>query len=125
MVNKRAERPDLGRAVRGYYDSLDRDDIESVLEFFSGDVLYRRPGYEPMSGLEALRRYYSDDRVLAPGRHVLRSVIVDGHDVAAHGVFEGELKEGGRRSVGFAAIFSFDGNGRASEHTTYFFVPAV
>ena len=54
MVDKRAERPDLGRAVRGYYDSLDRDDIESVLEFFSGDVLYRRPGYEPMSGLEAV-----------------------------------------------------------------------
>ncbi|MDO5711395.1 MAG: nuclear transport factor 2 family protein [Micrococcales bacterium] len=125
MIDKRTERPDLGRAVQGYYDALDRDDIEAVLEFFSGDVLYRRPGYEPISGLAALRGYYSDDRVLAPGRHVLRSVIVEGQNVAAHGAFEGELREGGRRSVEFAAIFVFDGNDRANEHTTYFFVPAV
>ena len=45
MVDKRAERPDLGRAVRGYYDSLDRDDIESVLEFFSGDDCFATAAY--------------------------------------------------------------------------------
>ncbi len=121
----RAHGPDLRRAVQGYYDALDADDVEAVLEFFSGDVLYRRAGYEPMVGIDALRRYYEQTRLIAPGRHVLRTMVVEGANVAAHGEWEGELREGGRRSVGFAAFFVFDGNGRASEHTTYFFVPAV
>ncbi len=116
---------DLRRAVQGYYDALDSDDVESVLEFFSGDVLYQRPGYERMNGIEALRRYYEETRLIAPGRHVLRTMIVEGHQVAAHGEWEGELREGGRRTVGFAAFFVFDGNGRAAEHTTYFFTPSV
>ena len=121
----RAVGPDLRRAVQGYYDALDADDLEAVLEFFSGDVLYRRPGYDRMVGIDAVRRYYEESRLIAPGRHVLRTLVVEGHNVAAHGEWEGELKEGGRRTVGFAAFFVFDGNGRACEHTTYFFVPAV
>lgn len=125
MIDVRSHGPDLRQAVLGYYDALDADDTEAVLEFFSGDVLYRRPGYDRMIGIEALRRYYEETRLIAPGRHVLRTVIVDGSNVAAHGEWEGELREGGRRSVGFAAFFVFDGNGRAAEHTTYFFTPSV
>lgn len=116
---------DYRAAVQGYYDALDAGDTEAVLEFFSGDVLYRRPGYERMNGLEALRRYYTAERKLTPGRHVLHSILVDGQNVAAHGEWEGDLKDGGRRAVGFAAFFVFNPRGRAMEHTTYFFVPAV
>lgn len=112
-------------AVQGYYDALDREDIDGVLDFFSGEILYRRPGYQPITGLEGLRAYYTKDRLLASGRHVVRALIVEGQAVAAHGTFEGELKSGERTTTGFAAFFTFDGGGRISEHTTYFFVPAV
>lgn len=126
MSNETARTADgLRAAVQGYYDAMDADDIDAVLEFFSGDVLYRRPGYERIMGLDALRHYYTGDRKIAPGRHVLTSVIVEGQRVAAHGMFEGPLKDGGETAVGFAAFFVFDSNGRAAEHTTYFFVPAV
>ena len=111
--------------MQTYYDALDGDDLERVLGLFSGDVLYRRPGYDRITGLAALRRYYEAGRKLAPGRHVIRRMVVDGPDVAAHGEWEGDLREGGRRSVGFAAFFVFDSGGRIAEHTTYFFVPAV
>lgn len=124
-TNDTRGRVDVRHVVQEYYDALDAGDTESVLALFSGDVLYRRPGYDRMMGLEALRRYYAKDRKLAPGRHVVRSLVVDGAQVAAHGEWEGELREGGRRSVGFAAFFVFDATGRISEHTTYFFVPAV
>ncbi|WP_168583322.1 nuclear transport factor 2 family protein [Gephyromycinifex aptenodytis] len=115
----------LRAAVQGYYDALDREDIETALDYFGGEILYRRPGYEPITGLERLRAYYTQDRLLASGRHVIRSVVVEGHSAAAHGTFEGELKDGGRTTTGFAAFFTFDGGGRIIEHTTYFFVPAV
>lgn len=112
-------------AVQGYYDALDREDIDAVLDYFSGEILYRRPGYHPITGLEGLRAYYTKDRLLASGRHVVRALVVEGQTVAAHGTFEGELKSGERTTTGFAAFFTFDGGGRISEHTTYFFVPAV
>lgn len=123
MVDSRTAQ--LKAAVQGYYDALDSDDIESVLDAFSGDVLYRRPGYETISGMDQLRAYYSADRKLTAGRHVLRAMIAEENSVAAHGVYDGALKEGGSTSMGFAAIFVFDNNGRIAEHTTYFFTPAV
>lgn len=118
---------DLRAAVQGYYDALDADDIEAVLSSFSGDILYRRPGYADMVGLHQLRDYYtSSERKIAPGRHVVRRIVVEHLDAAAHGVYEGQLKDGGEpTTVGFAAFFTFDSGGRISEHMTYFFVPAV
>lgn len=115
----------LRQTVQGYYDALDRGDVDKILRDFSGDVLYRRPGYDPITGLEGLRRYYTADRMLAPGRHVLRAMVVEDTTVAAHGTYEGELKDGGRTTVGFAAFFTFDSGGRIIEQTTYFFTPAV
>ncbi len=116
---------DYRRAVQRYYDSLDADDLESVLDCFSGEVLYRRPGYEPIVGMDQLRAYYAGGRKLAPGRHLVRDVVVEGQRAAAHGMYEGETKDGARTAVGFAAFFAFDGHGRVAEHTTYFFTPAV
>lgn len=115
----------LRGAVQSYYDALDRGDMEAILRDFSGEVLYRRPGYEPISGLPRLRQYYTRDRQLAPGRHVIRAMVVEDSTVAAHGTYEGEVKGGGRTTVGFAAFFTFDASGRIVEHTTYFFTPAV
>lgn len=115
----------LKSAVQGYYDALDRDDIEAVLDAFNGDVLYRRPGYQTIVGMDGLRAYYSGDRKLKAGRHVIQAMIAEGATVAAHGVWEGELKDGGSTSMGFAAFFAFDPTGRIAEHTTYFFTPAV
>jgi uncharacterized protein len=115
----------LKAAVQGYYDALDRDDIEAVLDSFNGDVLYRRPGYPTIVGMDGLRAYYSSDRKLKAGRHVIKALIAEGPTVAAHGVWEGELKGGGTTSMGFAAFFGFDAAGRIDEHTTYFFTPAV
>lgn len=115
----------LRRTVQEYYDALDRGEVDEILRDFSGDVLYRRPGYAPIRGLSKLRDYYQADRKLEPGRHVLRAMVTEDSTVAAHGVYEGELKDGGRTTMGFAAFFSFDASGRITEHTTYFFTPAV
>ncbi|MBW3084744.1 hypothetical protein KEM60_00933 [Austwickia sp. TVS 96-490-7B] len=116
---------DLRIAVQRYYDALDQDDLDAVLEGFSGDVLYRRPGYDTIVGIDQLRSYYAEERRLAPGRHLLRDVLVEENRVAAHGAYEGRTVDGEQTAVGFAAFFVFDANGRISEHTTFFFIPAV
>ncbi|GAB76864.1 Ketosteroid isomerase-related protein [Austwickia chelonae] len=113
------------RTVQRYYEALDRDDLDAVLECFSGDVLYRRPGYPVMTGSEQLRAYYSDERRLARGRHSVRNLLVDGQQVAVQGTYEGELREGDRTVVDFAAFFVVDGNDRICEHATYFYVEHV
>ena len=121
-----AEQSSVRATVQGYYDALDRDDIDAALDYFGGEILYRRPGYPPITGLDGLRDYYTRGRKLASGRHVIREVVIDGTSAAAHGTFEGELKEGGRTTMGFAAFFRFDNaRDRIVEHTTYFFTPSV
>lgn len=116
---------DYRRLVLDYYDALDRDDMEAVLECFSGEVLYRRGGYPDIAGMDKLRDYYLGGRKLAQGRHMVRDVLVEGQRAAAQGMYEGQLKNGERMAMGFGAFFTFDNNGRIAEHTTYFFTPAV
>lgn len=125
MRRETASPEELRQAVLAYYDALDRDDLDSVLGCFSGDVLYRRPGYRTMTGIDQLRSYYENERKLAAGRHLVRDVLVEDAQVAAQGMYEGQLRDGDRMAMGFAAFFVFDGMGRISEHTTYFFTPAV
>lgn len=121
-----ADQSSVRAVVQGYYDALDRDDVDAALDFFAGEILYRRPGYAPITGLDGLRDYYTRDRKLAAGRHAIREIVVDGTSAAVHGMFEGELKDGGRTATGFAAFFRFDNSHeRIVEHTTYFFTPAV
>lgn len=122
MTSKNDE---LRRSVQGYYDALDAGDTEAVLDFFSGDVLYMRPGYDRFVGMDKLREYYENSRKLGQGRHILRTIIVEGQQAAAHGTWEGETKDGSRVTQGFAALFAFGTHDRITEHTTYFYTAAV
>ncbi len=125
MRQETASPEELRQAVLAYYDALDRDDVEAVLACFTGDVLYRRPGYPTMAGIDQLRAYYETDRKLAAGRHMVRDVLVADFQAAAQGMYEGQLRDGDLMTMGFGAFFDFDGAARISEHTTYFYTPAV
>lgn len=116
---------EIRACVQGYYDALDAGDTDGVLEAFSGDVLYMRPGYDRFVGLEKLREYYESSRKLGEGRHMVRNILVDGQQAAANGMWEGQAKDGSRVTQGFGAFFMFGANNRITEHTTYFFTPAV
>ena len=52
-----------------YYTAVDSGDVEAVLDCFSDDAVYRRPGYEPIVGREGLRDFYSGVRVIDSGAH--------------------------------------------------------
>ncbi len=111
--------------VRRYYDRVDANDVEGVLDCFADDGVYHRPGYEPMRGRDALAAFYGGERVIAAGRHELDEVVVDGARAAVRGRFVGTLKDGSEARVGFADFMVLDAEGRFVTRHSYFDRPAV
>ena len=50
--------------VQKYYAEVDKGDVEGVVALFEVDAEYSRPGYAHMSGREAIRSFYVDDRII-------------------------------------------------------------
>lgn len=118
--------------VRRYYDVVDADDVAGVLDIFTDDATYCRPGYEPMVGREALREFYEGERVIETGRHTVLSLLVDtsratgdADEAFVRGSFEGRLKNGQTATLQFADFFRFAADGRVSYRHTYFYAPLV
>ncbi len=63
--------------VRAYYAAVDRGVIDNVVDIFAPDAEYYRPGYPPMHGREQLRNFYTNERVLIGGQHIIELVVID------------------------------------------------
>ena len=111
--------------VRRYYRLVDDGDVPGLVQLFSPDAVYERPGYEPIKGRAALDRFYRDTRVIASGRHTVAAAICDGSRVAVRGEFTGILKTGVEVRLRFADFFDLDPAGLFSRRETYFFQPMV
>ncbi|MCA1703428.1 MAG: nuclear transport factor 2 family protein [Actinobacteria bacterium] len=115
---------DVAETVRNYYRLVDSGELERMLELFSADTVYHRPGYEPLRGQADLRRFYSSERVIESGEHELEDPLTSGDRVAVQGVFRGVLKDGKSVEFRFAEFFSVRDD-RIVERRSYFFTPLV
>ncbi|WP_312909440.1 nuclear transport factor 2 family protein [Natronosalvus caseinilyticus] len=118
--------------VRRYYDRVDADDVEGLLELFSKTITYERPGQDPIEGREELRAFYERGRPLEDGEHRLEAVIVDlggagddggngdsnGNRVAVRGRFSG-VQDGESVSFGFADFHDVNADGVIENRWTY------
>ena len=104
---------------------VDAGDVDGVLDIFTDDATYCRPGYEPMAGREALRAFYSGDRVIESGRHSVTSLLIDGDEAFVRGEFNGVLKDGSDAHLEFADFFRFGADDRIAYRQTYFYAPLV
>lgn len=102
--------------VRSYYDRIDADDYEGVFELFAADVVYHRPGQDAIRGIEALRRFYREERPLSDGEHEIIAVLVDGDTVAARGRYVGQ-QDGSSVDIGFADFHRFEDGTIVERHT--------
>lgn len=116
---------DLTARTRYYYERVDAGDVAAVLDWFAEDAVYHRPGYLPMLGREALRRFYGGERVIESGAHHLDELVVQDRRVAVRGRFVGRLRDGSAVEVGFADFLAYDADGRVRERRSFFDVPAV
>lgn len=111
--------------IRAYYTSVDAGDVESLLALFAPDARYHRPGYEPLVGHTALRRFYQGERIIAEGTHTLTETVVDGDRAAVHGEFHGLLRTGERVDLRFADFFTLTSELTFATRDTFFFTPLV
>jgi ketosteroid isomerase-like protein len=115
---------DLRDTVRRYFAAVDANDFDRVLELFDDNVIYERPGYDPIEGKERLKRFFTSERVIANGAHDIQGVLAEGDRVSAWGEFEGTSRTGTQLREGWCDIYEFR-DARIFRRRTYFFRPAV
>ena len=92
------------------------DEYERLIALFADDVVYHRPGHPPIEGVEALERFYREERPLSDGEHDVAAVVADGDVVAARGRYRGR-QDGEPVDVGWADFHRFEGEHVAERHT--------
>jgi len=108
---------DHAERVRAYYDAVDDERIDDLLELFADDVVYDRPGQPPIEGKDELEAFYREQRPLEDGSHTVHDVLVDDGEAAVRGTFSG-VQDGDDVAFGFADVHVFE-DGRIAERYTY------
>jgi ketosteroid isomerase-like protein len=107
------------------FDAIDRGDFARLGEFFARDVVYERPGYEPLRGLDELDHFYRHVRIVERGRHDLAAVTFGEGQAACWGRFVGQARDGCELNERFADCYEFDGDGKIVLRTTFFYRAAM
>jgi uncharacterized protein len=97
------------------------DDLDVV---FAADSVYDRPGYEPLVGLDAIRRFYRNERIIGSGRHFVVHIVSDLGAAACWGRFVGASRTGQPLDEEFADAYMVQG-GKIVHRKTYFHRPAI
>jgi len=124
MLRKETMHP--GRAlVEELFHTIDARDWEALPRFFHPEVVYERPGYEPLVGLAQLLHFYRDVRVIASGAHTLDRIVLDEECAACWGRCVGLHRDGSPIEERFADVYTLAGDGKIATRRSYFFRPAV
>ncbi|NIB98746.1 nuclear transport factor 2 family protein [Halobacterium sp. R2-5] len=108
---------DYAEHLREYYDAVDDDRIDDLLDLFADDVVYDRPGQQSIEGKDDLETFYREGRPLEDGSHTVHDVLVDGSRAAVRGTFSG-VQDGEDVEFGFADVHVFE-DGRIAKRYTY------
>lgn len=111
--------------VLRYYELVDAQDMAAIVDLFTADATYERPGYEPIVGHQELSRFYTEQRVIDEGEHTVQTVVAEGDCVAVSGRFHGTLRDGREVRIRFADFFVTTDDGRFARRDTFFFAPLV
>lgn len=112
-------------AVASYYERVDAGDVPGLIELFERDATYERPGYPPFVGVDALRLFYTSDRVIDRGTHDILQCVSAANHAAVQGRFHGQLRDGRQVDLRFADFFELTQRGLIGRRCTYFYEPAV
>lgn len=111
--------------IHQLYQFVDTGDAAGVADLHAADAVYHRPGYQPMTGREAVFWFYHRDRIIAAGQHQIEMAVADHEQVAVHGRFRGRLHDGAAVDLRFADFFAFDQVGLIAQRRTFYFTHTV
>ncbi|NUR91255.1 MAG: SnoaL-like domain-containing protein [Nonomuraea sp.] len=107
-----------------YYAAVDAADTDLLLSMFHPRVIYRRGGYPPIEGADALRDFYENVRVIERGRHTVDAIVCEADRVAVRGSFAGVSRDGRELAAEWADFLTFD-RSLIRDRVTYFLAPGV
>jgi ketosteroid isomerase-like protein len=110
--------------VTGLFDIVDGRRWDELVEVFTPDAVYDRPGYDPLVGLDRIVRFYERERIIATGRHSVTRVVSDLGAAACWGRFVGTGRDGRPLDEEFADTYAVR-DGRIAHRKTYFYRPAI
>lgn len=111
--------------VTSMFQSIDAGAWPALRQFFAPHCVYERPGFAKIVGLDALHRFYSEERQVAVGRHTRLHAYHDPFNgMVATGEFSGVLKNGEEVSAEFADLYRFQGS-LIVHRKTYFYAPLI
>jgi ketosteroid isomerase-like protein len=117
---------EITTAIQSMFELIDSAQWPELEKHFHDDVLYFRPGYEPIIGLNDLLDFYMNRRIIMKGKHILETFCSarDGNTVSAVGSFTGVDKQGKALKVRFCDIYQIE-SGKIRRRETFFDRPAV
>ncbi|MCW2571944.1 MAG: ketosteroid isomerase [Frankiales bacterium] len=115
----------MSDTVTRYYQAVDNNDITALLNLFTDDAVYERPGYPPLNGRADLQEFYTSTRVIQSGAHVITDRLETDRAIAVQGTFTGTVVGGQAVTLRFSDFFEIGPDERITRRTTYFFAPLV
>lgn len=97
------------------------DDLQAML---ASDIVYERPGYQPLRGSSEVMSFYRHERIIAKGRHVLADITASDGRISCHGHFTGLSKSNTPLEVAFCDFYILHGC-KLAFRKTFFYIPAV
>jgi ketosteroid isomerase-like protein len=110
--------------IRGMFRAIDARDWAAMGQYFTADVVYERPGYEPIRGFDALMQFYCEVRIIVSGSHELQRIVADPAAASCWGRFRGEARDGRKLDERFADVYTLR-DGRVATRITHFFRAAI
>lgn len=110
--------------IEELFEAVDGNRVDELGRFFHTDVVYERPGYEPLQGRAAVLAFYANRRVIGSGKHHIERIVEEGDAAASWGRFVGTAKDGTPIDERFADCYTFE-EGRIRQRRSHFFRPAV
>ena len=112
------------KLITKLFNAVDTSDWASMLTVFCDDVVYERPGYPPITGIEQLLHFYKHVRIIAAGEHKLDHIVIDGDHGSCWGRFIGYGKDHAAIDELFSDVYTFE-KGKIKQRRSYFFRSAI
>lgn len=113
-----------GSLVEELFRAVDAGELHRLREVCHPGVVYERPGYETLSGIDSLVRFYRHETVIASGTHRLTAVVVNDAFGACWGHFVGRHRDGSDVDVEFADTYEIE-EGKIRRWKSFFHCPVI
>lgn len=113
-----------GEVVRQLFATIDARNWNELQRFLHTSIVYERPGYAPIIGLQSVRHFYENVRVVGMGEHLIEGVAVEGSRGACWGRFVGTKRDGLAIDERWADVYTFIED-KIATRRSHFFRPAI